>query len=318
MPRLIVDNLVLTLEEGESVLDCLLRHDIEVSFGCQAGICQSCLLRSVEEVPEEAQKGLNDPLRVQNYFLACQYQPQNDVWIQLPDTGNFEVEVESLEHLTPEVMRLRLSKPQDYEYRAGQFLNLFHEGKSRSYSLASLSSDPFLELHIRRVPKGLFSHWIFERLALGSRIEIGPANGNCFYTPGQFNQPLLLIGTGTGLAPLYGVLRDALSQGHLGPIYLYHGSSTPEGLYLQEILSKLQGKHPHFHYVPCLSRGPAMEGIKSGRADEIALSEHPDLKSWRVYLCGNPEMVKSAQKKCYLAGARLQEIFSDPFLPAQP
>ncbi len=317
MPRLVLENLVLTLEEGESVLDCLLRHNIEIQYGCQAGICQSCLMRGSGDIPESAQKGLNDPLRIQNYFLACQYQPQNDVWIHLPDTGNFEVEVDSLDHLTPEVVRLRLSKPEDYEYRAGQYLNLFHDGKSRSYSLASLPGDPFLEFHIRRVPQGLFSHWIFERLAQGGRVEIGPASGNCFYIPGQFKQPLLLIGTGTGLAPLYGIVRDALSQGHAGPIYLYHGSSTPEGLYLRESLKKLTDRYPHFHYIPCLSRGPVSEDIRPGRADEIALSEHPDLRSWRVYLCGNPEMVKAAQKKCYLAGAGLREIFSDPFLPAQ-
>lgn len=316
MARLILEGRELLLKEGESVLDCLLRHDIEVSYGCQAGVCQSCLLQSEGEVPEEAQTGLKDTLRVQNYFLACQCQPSNDLVVRLPVAENFPSEVISVDHLTPEVVRLRLSVPEGFEYRPGQFLNLFHEGQSRSYSLASLPSEAFLEFHVRRVPGGVFSRWIFERLVEGMTVEIGSAGGDCFYVEGQPEQPLLLIATGTGLAPLYGILRDALAHGHVAPIHFYHGSSTEEGLYLQEELKALVHRHGQFHYVPCQSRGPVAEGIAAARANDRALQDLRDLKGWRVFLCGNPEMVTAAQRQCFLAGASVQEIYSDPFLPS--
>ncbi len=316
MARLILDGRILPLREEESVLECLLRHDVEVNYGCQAGVCQSCMLQSEGDLPEEAQKGLKETLRVQNYFLACQCQPQNDLVIKIPAKENFQAEVVSLERLTPEVVRLRLSVPEGFQYHPGQFLNLFHADQTRSYSLASLPNEPFLELHIRRVPGGLFSRWIFQRLTEGNRVEIGPAQGECFYTEGLPEQPILMIGTGTGLAPLYGILRDALTHGHEGDIRLYHGSSTPEGLYLQEELERLSSEHSNFSYVPCLSRGPAIEGVRSGRAVEIALAEHPDLKGWRVFLCGNPDMVKSAQRGCFLSGTSVRDIYTDPFLPA--
>ncbi len=316
MPRLILEGKVFHLKEEESVLDCLLRHEIEVNYGCQAGVCQSCLLQSEGEVPEQAQKGLKETLRVQNYFLACQCQPQHDLVIKRPVQENFQAEVISLEHLTPEVVRLRLSIPEDFQYRPGQFLNLFHEGQSRSYSLASLPNEPFLELHVRRVPGGLFSQWIFQDLTRGKRVEMSAAQGECFYTPGRAGQPLLMIGTGTGLAPLYGIARDALAQGHRGPIRLYHGSSIPEGLYLQAELRELMARYSNFSYVACQSRGPVADGVRAGRAVEIALQEERDLKGWRVFLCGNPEMVKAAQRGCFLAGASVQDIYSDPFLPA--
>ena len=63
--------------------------------------------------------------------------------------------------------------------------------------------------------------------------------GNCFYIPDNPEQNLLLIGTGCGLAPLYGIIRDALAQGHRGAIKLYHGSKTVESLYMSKELKVL-------------------------------------------------------------------------------
>ena len=51
----------------------------------------------------------------------------------------------------------------------------------------------------------------------------------------------------------------------------------------------------------------------AGRAADLALARHPQLKGWRVYLCGNTAMVKATKRKAYLAGAALHDIHSDPF-----
>jgi NAD(P)H-flavin reductase len=49
---------------------------------------------------------------------------------------------------------------------------------------------------------------------------------------------------------------------------------------------------------------------------DVALDDVPDLSGWRVYLCGNPAMVDAAKTKTFLAGASMQNIYADPFLPA--
>ncbi len=49
---------------------------------------------------------------------------------------------------------------------------------------------------------------------------------------------------------------------------------------------------------------------------QAALDESPDLSGWRVYLCGNPQMVEAARMQTFLAGAGSSEIFADPFLPS--
>ena len=112
----------------------------------------------------------------------------------------------------------------------------------------------------------------------------GP-EGSCFYLADDPTRPLLLIGTGTGLAPLAGIVRDALAQGHTGPIRLY------------------------FTYTSCTS-------ADGSRAEVTAFTETSDTTGYRVYLCGHPEMVKRAQRKAFLRGASLSDIYTNPFVRA--
>jgi NAD(P)H-flavin reductase len=123
---------------------------------------------------------------------------------------------------------------------------------------------------------------------------------------------MLLIGNGTGLAPLIGIARDALNDGHSGAIHLYHGTRRSEGLYLDDALRELDADFENFHYTPCTSREES-PGTRRGRAEEVALTDHPDLSGWRVYLCGYPPMVHDMQRRAFLAGASLADIYIDPF-----
>ena len=83
------------------------------------------------------------------------------------------------------------------------------------------------------------SGWFHDDAHIGERVSVLGPSGDCFYVPGKEEQPLLLVGTGTGLAPLYGILRDALRHGHRGPIHLFHGALHKGGLYLVEELRRL-------------------------------------------------------------------------------
>ena len=51
----------------------------------------------------------------------------------------------------------------------------------------------------------------------------------------------------------------------------------------------------------------------SKRASDVAFERFTDLTGWRVYLCGAPGMVKAARQMAYLAGAELNQIWSDAF-----
>lgn len=306
------------LAPEETVLSALLRHGLNPPHSCRRGTCLSCLLRAESgPLPEGAQEGLRETLRAQNYFLACQCIPTAPLSVLSADAGDLyrPARVIAAEHLSPEVTRLFLEPKEPFDYHAGQFVNLRRaDGLTRSYSLASVSGeDRLLELHVKRLPGGEMSHWIGESAAAGTEVALQGPNGASFYLPGRPDQPLLLIGTGTGLAPIMGIARAAISAGHRGPIRLYHGARARTGLYLHDALRLMKRTHDIFDYVGCISGGERARGCFSGRADDCAFADHPHLAGWRVFLCGNPPMVQAARMTAYLAGAALEDIHADPF-----
>ncbi|WP_455223203.1 FAD-binding oxidoreductase [Kaarinaea lacus] len=307
------------VESGESVLKGLQRHGVSIPSSCCSGICQTCLLLAVKgEIPAEAQKGLKPTLQKQNYFLACICKPEVNIEISLPGDEvrhRMPVRVVEKEFLNADVFRLRLVCEEPFEYFPGQFIHMYHpDGLVRSYSIASIPEDKILEFHIRHLPDGQMTTWLRNQVNIDDKLEIEGPLGDCFYLEGNEQQSLLMIGTGTGLAPLYGIIRDALRKGHQGPIHLYHGSHQLEGLYLVEELKNLTEQYSNFHYTPCISGGVASGGYAEGRANEVALKHHPDLKDWKVYLCGHPDMVANTKRKAFLAGASLNDIYSDPYI----
>ena len=300
--------------QGETVLDGLLRNGIAIPNSCRAGVCQSCLLRATSgSVPTAAQVGLKPALIEQGYFLACVCTPTEDLQAEAPGTGvRTAARLLESSRLSETVIRVVLKSDQAHNHRAGQYLTLFRpDGLGRSYSIASLPTEQTLELHVRLIPNGQMSSWLATVAQPGATLDIqGPA-GNCFYTAGAPDQPLLLAGTGTGLAPLYGILRDALHQGHQGPIRLYHGALNEAGLYLVPELEALAKLHPHFEYRPTLlhTHGPLPDCI---------LKDQPKLNGWRGFVCGDPQIVAQLKKRLFLAGMASREIHSDAFVMAAP
>lgn len=306
------------LHEHESVLAGLNRHGVPIPSSCRSGVCQTCLMRAVGgPPPAAAQKGLGAGLRERDYFLACCCTPTEDMEVALPGPAALPFHpatVIARTALNEQILRLRLSRPPGFDYRAGQFVNLRHGGVVRSYSLASVPDhDDYLELHVQRLAGGRMSGRLHDDCGIGETLELQGPLGECHYRPGQPAQPLLLIGTGSGLAPLWGIVRDALRRGHDGPIRLFHGTRRPADLYLVDELRALAAAYPQFDYAPCVSRAAGDALYAAGRAADLAFARHPALNGWRVFLCGNAAMVKAAKKRAFLAGAALADIHADPF-----
>jgi len=304
--------------QGDSVLDALLREQADIAFGCRQGACQACLTRSLAgPPPADAQTGLKDVLRQQNYFLACLCYPQQDMLISLESGADrfTEATVIGKAWLNADTLLLTLQCQQALDFYAGQFVNLKRaDGLLRSYSISNQRSHgDQLAFHIRRLAGGQFSEWVHKDLAIGDTLGVSEPQGLCYYLPEQPQQSLLLIGTGSGLAPLAGIISEALQQGHNGPIHLFHGSRNLEGLYWVKEMRQLARQYPNFFYTPCISSDEAPEGIAKGRAHDVAMSTLSGLKDWRVFLCGHPDMVHQAKRQAFLKGASIQNIYADAF-----
>lgn len=323
MPTLTFEGQAYALAQGQSVLEALESAGCEIPHSCRAGACQACLMQAdPNALPPGAQQGLKDTLVAQGYFLACQCKPQHDLTVRRVAEAAQRIVVSVLSHecLNEQVLRLRLQPTESLAYRAGQYVMLWRDAQlGRSYSLASVPAldAEVLELHIRRVPGGEMSNWLFDSLRLGDSLSLQGPTGSCFYLPGETDKPLLLMGTGTGLAPLYGIARDALEAGHQGEIHLYHGATTTHGLYLHTELQSLSERYPQFHYHPVVREGEGADVLtRVGELDVLALADIGKLAGWRVYLCGPEELVLKLRKKCFLAGAAMRDIHADAFVMA--
>lgn len=321
MVQIVYSGKTFTLQPGQDVLSALLDHDVEVPHNCRAGACQSCLMKAIRgNIPAEAQQGLKPTLVEQGYFLACRCQPRDDMEITLAaENALIPATVLSKDLLSDEVLRLRLSPESKFNYHAGQYTNLLGNDTSRSYSIASLPSENYLEFHIRHIEGGQLSPWLFNKLGTGEQLQLQSAMGSCFYVSDDINKPIILIGTGTGLAPLYGIARDALYQGHRGEIHLIHGSVYERGLYLHNELQQLANNHDNFNYYACvLENENSIPSVIQANIETLAFGVVEQASDWQIYLCGDPGMVNSLKKRFFLAGAAMNNIYTDPFIIGTP
>ncbi len=302
----------------ESLLDALLKENIEISYGCKQGACQSCLMRSLDGAPPvESQHGLTPAQKQQHFFMACRCYPQHNMRVGYHHHADFVTQgtVTSKQNLNPETLLLTLAIDDPIDYYAGQFVNLCRDdGLTRSYSIANNRiHQQQLSFHIRRLAGGRFSEWAHDELQPGDRLAVSEPQGLCYYQADNSQQSLLLIGTGSGLAPLAGIISEALHQQHQGPIHLYHGSRDLNGLYWVEEMQQLGEQYPNFHYRPCISKGEPPAGMFTGRANDVAFKDLSDLKGWRLFLCGHPEMVNASKLQAFLMGASMADIYADAF-----
>lgn len=303
--------------EGESVLDALLRHGVDVPFSCRNGICHVCMQQCVHgDIPPAAQRGLQPEQLDRGYFMPCKCIPVTDMEIAPPTELYTTTLVHSKEMLSPNVCKLLLEPPQAFTYRAGQFINLKRsDGITRSYSLASLPvEDYFLEIHVQRKSEGLMSNWILDDLNAGDELDIQGANGECYYKEKAHAQPMLLVGSGTGLAPLFGIIRDALHNQHKNEIHLYHGSRDGNEFYLRERMRQLERLHPNFIYHEFLSdQRSSLEDTYASRLLEQAFQQHNNLLGWHVYLAGPTQIVDGGEIMAAERGAMPEAIYTDAF-----
>lgn len=333
MPTVQFNSAAFPLQENESVLDCLLRNEQKVAHACKSGVCQACLVKAVDkDATAQAQKSLKPTLQAQGYALACQWFPEQDVRVSLPalDECAVTVRISRIEPLNHRIVRLVLEVNGDgpmFPCYPGQYLNITNAvGISRSYSIANnYAVDQYIELHVQHMPRGAFTGWLFTQARVGDILHVrGPA-GDCFYSnPTRGTFPMVLAGTGTGLAPLYGIVHEALREGHQGPIHLFHGGVSSRDLYCVAALRALESRHPQFHYHASCLKAPVSlseEGQQSNTVEVGALNEvilrHLDadnIAQTRVYLCGAPELVQLLRKKIFLKGAKSSHIYCDPFI----
>jgi NAD(P)H-flavin reductase/ferredoxin len=304
--------------EDESVLDCLLRNEIDYPHACCSGVCQACLIKASDSVIESKwQEGLPETLKSQGYFLACQAKATHNLHLSPPNTAECEQEamITELSVLNQNVIKINLLTENLENWIPGQYLNLMNsDGLSRSYSIANIPmKEGYIELHVKLKNDGMMSHWLQQKASVDTMVQIRGPFGKCYYiNPDKSSFNMLLVGTGTGLAPLLAIAKTALSEQHQGKITLIHGGCHDNDIYFNEQLQTLASFYDNFEYVPCVLKTNGL--YPEANIFDEALRHLPSSSdNIQVYVCGPQETTKKLKTKIFLAGVSSQKIFSDPF-----
>jgi ferredoxin-NADP reductase len=151
----------------------------------------------------------------------------------------------------------------DTRFIAGQFMmvHLEKDGKphKKPYSIASSPSlKNKIELCIKRVEGGYVSNWFFG-LKEGDKIHTSLPYG--FFTVREpWEDNIVFVGTGTGVAPLRGMIHKLYEQGCTKDIWLFFGNRYETDVLYDNEWRELEKKHKNFHFVPTVSRGKNWKG----------------------------------------------------------
>lgn len=301
----------------ESLLTALLRHGLPVRYSCRAGTCHTCLMRATRgRPPAAAARGLRPELVEQGYFLPCKCRPTEPLQVEQPSVSKLATRCRVFEAkmLAPDVRCLRLRWHPAIDPRPGQHVRVLHpDGPTRCYSIASLPRrDGYLELHVRRVQGGRVSGWLVDEVSVGDDLELLPPAGKLVYPPSANDHELLLVATGTGLAPLAAILREALDHGSGRRIRLLHGVRRRADLYADSWLRALESSHPCFAYLPCCSDDPDWADCYHGRVTELLREQFTEDFRGLVLVAGRPDMVEAVASLCRERSASA-DVRSDPF-----
>ncbi len=308
------------LNDQQTVLDCLLLHGVDIPYFCKSGLCQSCMMALVDgEVPEISQAGLSSADRMQAKFLSCLCAPLGNISIKKCAETNkkYECTLKEKTILSNGIMILKIDHPVDYHFFPGQYINLTSsDGIIRSYSIASLCDEKCeLELHIKYYIEGKVTNWLYHDVHVNDTLTISEPLGNCIYTEEASQKHLLLIGVGTGLAPLLGIARNALSQNHSPNIHIVQGGFDKHSLYANSILEGLASQYANLKVHTCVLQDED-NSEKNQDIQSYVEENFPDLENWKIYICGGRKFVKKTKEHVFLLGADAADIHCDTFLIA--
>jgi ferredoxin-NADP reductase len=214
-------------------------------------------------------------------------------------------------------------------FEAGQYMTIgvFADGRivQRPFSVASdpdvAGSDGY-ELYIRLVTGGEFTPLLW-RLSVGHRMRMIGPKGRFTLEPND-DRTHLFISSGTGIAPFVAMMRTLLREGHPRHAVLLNGVSYTPDLGYRDLLESWQssGDYP-VTYIPTVSRPAAAANVgwrgRTGRVESIVAPVCDELllnpANTVAYICGNPDMIDSADAILKSRGFPADQIKTELYWP---
>jgi CDP-4-dehydro-6-deoxyglucose reductase len=209
-----------------------------------------------------------------------------------PTTKRFFIEVQDVEN---------------FEFLAGQFITFdlpIGEKRLQRWRSYSIANEPngtnIIELCIVRLKNGLGTTYLFEEVSVGSFLKFKGPDGN-FCLPETIDKDIVLVCTGTGVAPFRSVLHDIFSKNKVHKkIHLIFGCRHSEDILYRAEFEQFATQYPEFQYNICLSR-EIKEGTTQGHVHRVYIQTYARKDSnVQFYLCGWSKMIDEAVENLLL------------------
>ena len=204
------------------------------------------------------------------------------------------------------MLKLWISKPENYSFKPGQYCTIGVDGIERPYSIASSPDENFLELFVELVEHGELSPIIW-KMKVGDKLTLRPKAKGIFQIKDTNYNNYLLICTVTGIVPYVSYVRYFLNNNSSNmKFHILQGSSYMDEFgYLEELMT-ISKDYPDFvTYQPTISRPKDTRNEewngKTGRVNIIAENyinqKQLNIDNTIVYACGNPDMIIDIKEK---------------------
>jgi CDP-4-dehydro-6-deoxyglucose reductase, E3 len=322
----------------DTLLESTIAAGVNLPYGCKNGACGSCkgqILSGEVDYGDYVGSALTPLDIAAGRALFCCARPLSDVVIEcreiaagLTQPRILPVRVEQKKQLSHDVMALflKLASSEHLQFKAGQYLEfLLRDGQRRAFSLANAPHiDQLLELHLRLVPGGQFTEFVFNEMQEKAIMRIEAPLGQ-FYLREETNKPIIMVAGGTGFAPIKGIIEYMLHENITREVRLYWGAWTKADMYMSELAESWASQHAHIRFIPVLSN-PLDADDWTGRTglvhqavlDDMSSNTDSHFADYEVYCCGAPAMVETAQASFVAAGLPVDAFFADAFSFAKP
>lgn len=199
-----------------------------------------------------------------------------------------------------------------YQYKPGQFLTLrlpVVSGKvlPRSYSMSSAPSlDAKPRVTVKRVSGGRGSNWLCDQIKVGDELDVMPPAG--VFTLKSADCDLLLLAGGSGITPIFSILRSALANGH-GRILLLYANRDERSVIFKDLLNKLAADYAErftvIHWLDSVQGTPSL-------AQLTALAQ--GWQSAQAFICGPAPFMEMAVEALGAAGLGDDQVFIERFV----
>jgi NAD(P)H-flavin reductase/hemoglobin-like flavoprotein len=187
----------------------------------------------------------------------------------------------------------------------------------RYYSPANAPrADGTLEFHVRAIDGGWLSPALVHSTGKGDVVRLGaPVGGGLSLDPDTAGD-LLLLTSGTGLAPLRSLVEYLGQVHHQRVAYLFVGARSPAELYDMAALERLRDQHRWLSVVPVVGRD-AGAGMATGDVAEVAVA-HRNWHDHEIYVCGSDDMIARSLETLATAGIDPATVRTETYTYAGP